>query len=359
MKTYTITLHSTDNCGSSLQAFALQQYLKRSGIDNEIIDYVPDYIKYNGHMFRYYAKRILYFKVLKKRMDNFESFKKKFLALSKNKYSTYKKLCEAKLSADCFITGSDQLWNSMFECGKDPAFFLEFTSFPKISYAVSIGEDSISENTKRNISKYADSFCWISLREKETVETVRQLVNCLVEHVCDPVLLNGTDTYDQVIDKQLVNGKYCVVYLAQSIDIELINELISRIRSELDCKIVLIGSIIKHCDCDIHMQDAGPAQFLSLIKYASFVISDSFHATVFSVMYKKQFLVVVPEKNGVRISSFLRMAGLQDRQIKSAQDKFAEISEKKYHEINKILSQIALNSGEKLLKQLDDINSSK
>ena len=95
MKTLTITLHDTDNCGSSLQAFALQHFLITHGIDNEIIDYVPSYTQNNGSPFKTFIRNIIFRKSYLQRRKKFQNFINKNLKLTKRKYKTYQELKNA------------------------------------------------------------------------------------------------------------------------------------------------------------------------------------------------------------------------------------------------------------------------
>ena len=161
MKTLTITLHDTDNCGSSLQAFALQHFLITHGIDNEIIDYVPSYTQNNGSPFKTFIRNIIFRKSYLQRSKKFQNFINKNLKLTKRKYKTYQELKNNPPQADIYITGSDQLWNNSYACGNDPAFYLGFVNkenTKKISYAVSIGKGNVNKNDLKLVKEYGNVF---------------------------------------------------------------------------------------------------------------------------------------------------------------------------------------------------------
>ena len=312
MKTMTITLHDTDNCGSSLQAFALQTFLLDNNVDNQIINYVPNYTRNNGNVIKYFIKNIVYFKYIRNRNKKFQNFKNTYLKITKEKYKNITELNEASLNCDCLITGSDQLWNSSYQCGNDPAFYLNFdTLSKKIAYAVSVGKSNIEKSNLEIIQKNVKNFDWISVREGTTVSQLKSLfLDTKIDYVCDPVLLNDSKRYDLIKNKRIIAEDYVLVYMAQIPNTEKMNEIIKKVKETFDFKVVLIGSYRNRCDSDIHMRDVDPGDFLSLIYYASYIISNSFHATMFSLMYEKEFLSILPDKNGARIKEILDKVGL-------------------------------------------------
>lgn len=340
MKTLTITLHDTDNCGSSLQAFALQHFLITHGIDNEIIDYVPSYTQNNGNPFKTFIRNIIFRKSYLQRRKKFQNFINKNLKLTKRKYKTYQELKNNPPQADIYITGSDQLWNNSYACGKDPAFYLGFVNkedTKKISYAVSIGKGNVNENDLKLIKEYGNDFKWISLREKINVEDVEKVVNKIpIVHVCDPVLLNDAKEYDKIKKYRIIEDKYILVYVAQAIDKLELNRIVKEIAKKDELKIVFIGTYRSKCNCDFHIIDMDPGDFLSLIYNAEYIISNSFHATMFSLIYNKQFIVVIPKENGNRIGEILELTNLQNH-VFGKFDKIPFITSEEYVEINKTL----------------------
>ena len=355
MKTYTITLHDTDNCGSSLQAYALQQFLLKNGVCNEIIDYVPEYIKHNGSLIRSIAKKFLYCVPTIQKNKKFRCFKNTYLNFTKTKYTSYQELKEAGLNADCFITGSDQLWNDSFMCGRDPAYYLGFTQGNKISYAVSLGKENISDDNKKSINEYAADFKWISVREPSSVKAVADVVNVPVMHVCDPVFLNKKEEYSAISRKVVLKDKYMLVYLAQAIDKEALNKMLSMLKNRMDCKVVLIGTCVKRCDCDIHLKSVSPEEFLYLVENAEYVVSNSFHATMFSLLFEKQFVTLLPKENGKRITSVLEQVGLQEYGLESPRYVEKMITSDEYKEVTYKLQEFAKKSGDALLEQLQKL----
>lgn len=355
MKTATITLHDTDNCGSSLQAYALQCFLSHNGIENEIIDYVPAYTKNNGHPIKTFVRKIIYHKVTQKREQKFASFVHNNLKLTKIHYTTLEQLRNNPPQADCFITGSDQLWNSMYLCGQDPAFYLNFTAKKKIAYAVSVGREQIPNSNLDIIKKNVTGFQWISVREKTSVKQLDslELESGQVQYVCDPVLLNPVQCYEKIRGERMCQEKYILVYLAQDVDIQLLENYIQNLKNKLSAEIVFAGSYRRKCTCDYHFKDMSPSEFLSLIYYADYIVSNSFHATIFSLLYKKQFATILPLENSIRIKDLLDTIGLADRAITSETIYLlTDITQFRYDEIEGVLNAFREKSGNVLLEKL-------
>ncbi|WP_294959930.1 polysaccharide pyruvyl transferase family protein [uncultured Fibrobacter sp.] len=308
-----ITLHSLFNPGSAFQAFALQHYLSKNG-DVQIIDYRPAYSRYGGSFFKAFIKKLLYFRLRKNQSEKFEAFMKNYMNLTKTFY-TYKSLCKANLKADLFVTGSDQLWNTDYPCGKDNAFYLDFVkNVKKISYSTSVGKKHIEEENLKKIKSFSDDFSSIAVREKDTAVQLGEKLKRNVEWVCDPVFLLDRDVYDSMIaQKPMFDKPYAFVYLSPKSP--MLDTLIKYYRFK-GLMIVLGGGYNKsRCDCDVHLKDMGPIDFLNCIKFAKVIISTSFHATAFCHIFHKDFITILPPKNGERVVSLLEQTNLMSRSL--------------------------------------------
>lgn len=346
----TITLHDTDNCGSSLQAFSLQKFLLSQGIDNEIIDYVPEYTKNNGSAIKTLLRKVIFYRDSKERDKKFHQFVVDYLHLTEKKYRSFQELSENPPEADFYITGSDQLWNAMYRCGNDPAFYLDFVkSRKKLAYAVSLGREVIPEDNLGLVEKYAQDYQWLSVREKSSVKQLEGVLNGKqVDYVCDPVLLNTVETYRQMQAPRLVEDPYILVYMAQIPDTVFMDAFVKEVQKKVNGKVVLIGSYRNRCTCDIHKRDVAPADFLSLIANAEYIISNSFHATMFSLIYEKQFATVLPEGNGARIKEILDYTDLAEHAISSISVPWIE----DYTEVRDKLVHFRTQSQQMLLREL-------
>ncbi|EMF0466376.1 TPA: polysaccharide pyruvyl transferase family protein [Enterococcus hirae] len=321
MKTKTITLHDTDNFGSSLQAYALQRFLLDNNVENELIDYLPKYLYNHGKSTFIFARNILFFRDVRKKNERFKKFKKDYLNVTHDTYQTLEDLKQGNLSADVFLCGSDQLWNSNYLCGKDPAYYLNFLDnkdSKKVSYAVSLGKSDVPESELNWISENAKDFSKISVREESSSISLEKKLNKPVTVVCDPVFLLDKNRYFDIAAERIEEKPYAFLYLIEPS--ETLEKTIKYLREEKKLKIIVAGSYRKKSSADVNLRDLGPSEFLSLLIHADFILASSFHAVAFSLLLEKRFSAILPHKNQERIKHILGLIGLEDRIIDENSD---------------------------------------
>lgn len=329
MKICTITCHDVYNHGASMQAYALMTYLKNIGHDVEIIDYKPDYLSNHYNMKSIdnpkWDKNILtkvIYLTLKtpgrlmslKRKKAFDVFRESNLIITEKKYKSNEELKQYLPDADAYICGSDQIWNSLHQNGKDPAFYLDFVPDNKIkvSYAASFATDSIDVKYKPMVKDMVSRLDGVSIREKSGVKIVEDLGIKNAINVVDPVFLLGKDDWDNV-GTETFDDKYILVYDFDKSN--LVEKIATDIAKEKGYKIYTINSD-KPKYADKHFNLSGPSTFVSLVKNAEFVISNSFHAVVFSVIYNKNIAIVNRTENiNTRMRDLLDDLQLNDRLV--------------------------------------------
>lgn len=348
MKIKTITLHCTDNCGSTLQAMALQKYLEKCGHDVEIIDYAPSYLKYNGSFIKSVAKTILFAKESFNQKKKNRDFAKKYLRITKEHYENYKMLKKNPPKADAFITGSDQIWNLSYRCGADEAYYLSFvdSNIPKYAYAASVGKSEVSQNERKWINDRVNDFAGISVREESTFRWIKMGKRCPVDYVCDPVFLLDKEDYCKIEKKPQNLGNYILVYLVQPSAV--LDELLFELKKKYNAKIVLIYGVKENCQCDLHIRDVSPDEFLGYIHHARFIVASSFHATAFSHIFNKNFAIVLPKANTARIEQFLKVTGLQNRIVSNHEGIDRVLDDIEYQSVNVKLLDFITHSKEVL-----------
>lgn len=334
----TITCHNVYNYGATLQAYALQTYLQSLGNEVEIIDYAPRYhswscwnIPENSTVYKLASKNMfIHFLyachrwIKHKRETNlirekkFDEFDKKYLRLTTKHYINYEQLKQDPPKADIYIAGSDQIWNPVGGTGLDPAFYLNFgeAGIHRISYAASFGVSILNEHQKDIIKNYLSGMDHISVRESTGLNILKSLnINSGVQ-VLDPVFLLDKATWLQLIGgtKKVVEGSYVLIYDFFQDDPN-IQQLAFEFKSMTGFNIVSVNNSGKLPYADINISDASPLEFLSLINNANVVISNSFHATAFSIILNKEFYVypVIRHKNQSRMIDLLNQFQLSDR----------------------------------------------
>ena len=314
----TDTLES--NYGGILQNYALQQVLLSMGHNPITIDYHPRNIL---QLLRYNLKSILYLPFPNKRRpfklnsyihDKFKSFAKNIIM---TEYCTrLNHRVVDKYSFDAIIVGSDQVWRPKYVANVDDMYlsFVSDEKIKKIAYAASFGTNQWEYTrcqTKR-CKKLVANFDSVSVREFSGVELCRRYYNIKVEKVMDPTLLLTADDYNKLVVASCPNKeKYLLAYLLDKTADQI--KVIELIALEYNLKIVSIGA---HDEVSITVE-----RWLELIKNASYVVTDSFHGTVFSIIYHHNFISFANENRGIdRFESLLKMFGLQNRIWKGDKD---------------------------------------
>ncbi len=334
-KVEVITLHRIVNYGSVLQAYATQYVLEKLGYEVEFIDYYPERMHMLGMLKRIKNKneklrknlilrtvaRIIILPSYIKRFGIFKKFIKKNLNLSSKIYYSEQELENNVPNADIYCTGSDQVWNSGWNEKIDRPFFLDFVpnNKRKISYAASFGKEKLDYWEKAETKRMLEKYNAISLREQSGVEILKELKIKDSTNVLDPTLLLDGDSWNLISSSKYENEKYILVYNLNR------NKKIDRYAKALSEK---TGMKIKFLSYQFHdfykkgtiICNPKVEDFLALIKNASYVVTDSFHATAFSLNFNREFIIVYPGKYSTRLQSILNILGLENRVAKDEKD---------------------------------------
>lgn len=282
------TLCRSPNVGAYLQAYALQEVLKKKGLNPcflDIYDWVNNLKRYK-FIFRRRGKLLINLPFNFKQVLAFK--------LSEKQLNIIKK--DSNINFDGAFVGSDEIWNvtnSTFNTV--PEFFgINIPTTKKFTYAPSVGNA-----THLDIRKYPvyvngiNSFDLLSVRDSETFTTVSELApNKMVTRVVDPTFL-----YDFSDDEEPITipVPYIAVY-TYGMKPEKVSEVRDYARKN---NLMLVSPTIKHMWCDMNIPST-PFQFLSIIKNAKCVITDTFHGSIFAIKYKKDFISYGDEKKKVK-----------------------------------------------------------
>lgn len=308
-KIATITFHWATNYGAVLQAYALQKYLENSGYEAEIIDYVPFRIKLLSNITWIRHKKISEFK----REKLIRKFRNAELNLSKKRYRSCKDLKSGDFEYDCIISGSDQIWNKNFTLNLDGkpnlSYFLDFIDkgTVKLAYAVSFGATFMPDEYYDCVKNFVNNFQAISVREQTAIPIIEKMGR-KAEVVCDPTLLLARVDYEKLIEKKFYQSGKVFCYILH--DNQNIAQRIAR-----EVKI-----IYEENDEDLGKNDDIYA-WLYKIKNSEIVITNSFHGTMFALIFNTPFIVVPVEGFDMndRIKTILDVVHLEKRFISSVE----------------------------------------
>lgn len=318
-----LTFHRAENYGSILQAYALQKYLEeKMNIKNELIDYVPqgqeEFYKLFvpvtslrnlvGNFFKLTIAKRFYI-----RRKSFQNFIQNNLTISKKRYVFSEKDEVIAETYSCIITGSDQIWNT--ECADFSWKYLleDISNVKKISYAASMGGGKISEPDR--YKSCLEEYTAISVREEYAKIVINQMFNGSkeAEISVDPTLLLDKEDYDKIISPRRIQHDYIFLYSVYH-DEELLYAIksikkiwglpiITLISRNNSYRVLFYGIKLA--------KQEGPEDFLSYIKYAKFVITNSFHGSVFSMIYGKEFYYLGDYRKDPRLKQLFAMTGME------------------------------------------------
>lgn len=341
-KALTLTTYDVYNYGASLQAYALQQYLISQGLESELINYQPEYLrrKYDykwvnpeSAMSRFRVTRVAYriLKYLQRqttmgRKKAFDKFHKEYLKQTK-RYLTHEELAKEPPLADIYIVGSDQIWNTFYETGRDGAFYLDFVKTGiKASYSASFSYTEISNEWKERIAWWLKDFKKLAVREYHGVDILKDL-DFEGDWVLDPVFLLPIERWKEIMTPVENKEPYLLVYDFEN------NKEIERFCKEYakkkGLKIYSINDTYPRLYANKNFSSAGPREFVSLIYNCDAFVSNSFHGTAFSIIFGKPVFVFNRNRHKVnsRMESLTKMFGLEDCIVPEGFDlkKYAEM----------------------------------
>jgi hypothetical protein len=317
-----LTFHNAYNYGAVLQAYALKKVIGNNG---EIINYSNNYfktleffLKKNNDIKRKILK-VMFYRKFKERIDKFHLFQQ--LLVDNKPLIEDNELYKLNDTYDLFVTGSDQVWN--LQCsGYKTAYFLDFVqqAKKKNSYAASFGSDHISKDNIQIIQKSLKDFQNISVRETSAKSIVEKLTGREVPVVLDPTLLLTNENWDELLYnfkiKNKEKNKYILLYTVLNGD--KIADYARKISKKTGLKLYCITSSLRPQYGMKCIRNAGPLEWLSMVKNAEIIITNSYHGLAFSLIYNKQFYIELlppPSQSNARILDLLEDLKLTDRII--------------------------------------------
>ena len=370
--------------GGMLQAFATQRFLEKQGIDSDAINF--DNVKgdISRRKWKYFLSNMMDISIVKEKSrliekkirqktnarlkaqmaerDNaFDKFCTSHFKVSRP-FDSWDDMAKAsQMEYDAVIVGSDQLWlpsNVMADY-----YTLNWVpeKVKKIAYATSFGIGNIPQKYKEMYRQYLTRIDYLSARETSGQEIISELTDRSVPLVNDPALLLDANGWDEVIkDKPIINDKYIFCYFMGDNPEQ--RDFVKRLAKEKGLKIVALLHLDQFIETDEHYADytpwnISPADFVNLVKYAEYVCTDSFHGTVFSIIYSRNFFTFkrfnkkASLSTNTRITSLLTRVGLMYRLVENVEERPDNIND--WRKIQECVSDFRNASGCWLIESIN------
>jgi len=339
--------YDTKNYGSQLQVLATLKKIEELGYDYEIIRYkkkfTPLFILQslprfaNPYFLRSKLNGIKKRKTISKRPDiqkqvnirnkRFAKFIKQYFSKLSVEYYGYRELVKGTEKYDGFLVGSDQLWlpNNMGSRFYNLLFVPD--RYPKVAYATSFGVSQIPWYQKKSTKKYLNRFDKLSTREVRGSEIIKELTGKEVKVVCDPTLLFSAEEWLHIIpERRIIDQPYIYCYFLGNNPKH--REIAVELKEKTGFKIITTPFLDNYVEVDElfgdhKLFDIGADDFVNLIRHADYVLTDSFHGSVFSILHHKQFITfnrfMSESKNSrnSRIESLCKLLSLEERRYET------------------------------------------
>lgn len=341
MKTGLITLHDY-NFGSALQCYATQSYINKYYCDcvliqkreptnrlrsvfQRIMNYVGLSAKHPFQIKRIYeqvkAQRAGRLTITKDSLKEIKRFNYNYIFMELYSFDELSKAA-ASLEYDYFLSGSDQVWNGFRVDGTD-MFFLRFAPPEKrIAWAPSFGSDCIAPYNMSIFKQYISEYSRLSVREESGQRIIKELINKESELLCDPVLLlTASEWREQYLNSAHIknHSKYILLFFIDEIS-DYAMQRVQEFQKRTDYQVISFGyDYKKYTSIERHIHiDGSPFDFLKMIDQSDLVITDSFHATIFSLIFHKEFYTYSRkythrQNQSTRIELLLERTGIRER----------------------------------------------
>jgi hypothetical protein len=338
-----ITLHQVNNYGTQLQAYATQEKLKEYFDEVVFIDYRRK-DTYGKGLLKTYAKgnplkaiAVLPTFMLWKKV--FGGFRRKYLTLTPMKYLSSADFKDFHDFADVYISGSDQVWNASWNGGIIPELYLSFapTDKPKYAYASSFGRDHLSDEEVTQSKQYIKRFETISVREESGLDILRDQYSYNdVVRILDPTLAMTADFWRGVATPRRIKGEYILIYnLNRSREFD---DYSRKLAKHTGLPIYRFCTRVDQiCRSGKSLVVPEVFDFISLVDNAKYVLTDSFHATAFSMNMNTEPICVYPKKYSGRISEFLALVDSEQCHAKNFEDTDVLERHVDFNKVNRIL----------------------
>lgn len=360
MKIGILTFPNSKSYGAVLQMLALYNVCKELGYDTEIINYHNLWMKQEKH------SSLSKQNIVKKKLNNllhwrlikgFTKFEAKMTKYPVKPTSDKNQLSAISERYGAVVCGSDQVWNPDIT-NYDKSYFLDFcgTETARISYAPSFGVESLQQEYGQHIKQELLKFQSLSVREEAGQQIIRQLTGESAELVIDPTLLLSEEFWVRYESKHpKAKGPYILYYTIR--ESKTLWKKCLELSEKTNIPILRIGSNaiskwLYKTDMVECIPDVTPDQWLYLVRNASYVVTNSFHGTAFSVNFSKNFYVEFSSLTNSRLSNLVKLLKFEDRVLKDGVQ--LAVSDTDYSYANGILAGLKKTSLHYLEQALHD-----
>lgn len=328
-----ITRHTVSNYGSVLQAYATQTALENLGYDPVCINYWREDEKpknlaatllqtsrWNKNALTRALYQITQKPVFDYAVKKFDGYRGALLSMTEKEYNTVSQLEKDLPDADVYMTGSDQVWNTITKDEIDPAFFLSFvpSGRRKIAYAASFGGKTVKETDRKQIQEYLKRYDAVSIREASGVKLAEELGVSAVQ-VLDPTFLIEKEDWEKIIPQKKPPQQYVLVY--QLHPNKAFEKYAKAFAEKKGLPLYRVHPYFHHfVKCGKFICCPPVSEFLWYIKNAEYFLTDSFHGTSFAINLNTNFIDILPNKYSERNLSILQLTGLTRRILQNDSD---------------------------------------
>lgn len=312
------------NYGAKLQAYALQSVVSSLGFECEIINFrrkrdcrSQEIVRLlrKGHVGRF-ARELAIDLLRWRKHSRLDTFTTRQMRLSPQTCFSLGDLAKLSERYDAIICGSDQVWNPDLTLESQSCYLLDFPvrkDMLRIAYAASIGKEFVDKTFIDDFSRCLKKFDAISVREKSAATLIKSLAEKDVSSVLDPTLLLTREQWAPLCADIDINEPFLLVYSFGTPP--MLTKLAERISEARGLKVVTFHKRRHYRNEARRVPNAGPREFLGLFSKAKFVITNSFHGTAFSIVFKKPFLSLTTNNRASRIKDLLDALDIGDRLV--------------------------------------------
>lgn len=368
MKTFGIISYNINcnftNYGSALQSWALCQAIEKLGHKAVLVDYCPDCMKNKDPLNPMKnmwdadeeSRRMceLSLPAIYINYEKFEKFYTNYYNRTKKKYSR-ENFSELPFdeNLDGYVCGSDTIF-CIDEFGMDDGYYANYPCMKNgyaVSYAASFGDSHFTEETYKELDKMLENFKCLGIRENWMIPYIKSHSATPVQQVIDPTLLLAKDDYERIaVSERLEKEKYLLLY-ARRYNRKMF-DYAEKLAKKNGWKIIDISLRATNADKHRMFYEAGVEEFLSLVKYAEYVVTNSFHGMIVGVHYRRPFVVFSREQCDIKIDEVLELFGLMNRKMVSGEECMPDTIN--YDEVHHNILQARIPSFEYLKSALDN-----